>query len=58
MINRWRVCNNASIHVSAAALATLIPDNSALRAKTAWAWIVPLAVLVFFAYLLRGYFLR
>ena len=44
--------------LAAAGLAALVPGDSALRAKTAWAWIVPLAVLVFFAYLLRGYFLR
>ena len=42
----------------ACAIAALVPARYANRAASAWAWLVPIGVLVFFAYLLRGYFLR
>ncbi len=44
--------------LGACAIATLIPSRYASRAASAWAWAVPVGVLIFFAYLLRGYFLR
>lgn len=39
-------------------IAMLVPARYTNRAASAWAWFVPLVVLLFFAYLLRGYFLR
>jgi hypothetical protein len=48
----------AIVAAGACAIATLVPARHAGRAASAWAWLVPLGVLVFFAYLLRGYFLR
>ena len=39
-------------------IACLVPERIAQRVSAAWAWAVPLGVLIFFAYLLRGYFLR
>jgi hypothetical protein len=42
----------------ACAIAAVVPQRAGARAATGAAWIVPVCVLVFFAYLLRGYFLR
>lgn len=39
-------------------LAWLLPARYAQRVGAGWSWMVPLGVLIFFAYLLRGYFLR
>src|SRR4051812_37262679 len=39
-------------------IAALVPQRHAARIATAWGWAVPVAVLMFFAWLLRGYFLR
>lgn len=41
-----------------AALASLLPESIAKRIWPGWSWAVPIAVLVAFAYLLSGYFLR
>ena len=46
------------IALVACAIAVLVPERFANRAATAWAWAIPLGVLFFFTYLLRGYFLR
>lgn len=43
---------------AAAALASLAPAGLARRVSGAWSWTVPIAVLIAFGYLLRGYFLR
>ena len=48
----------AIVAFGACAIAALIPSRYASRPPTAWGWAVPVAVLVFFTYLLRGYFLR
>jgi hypothetical protein len=48
----------AIVALAACAIAALVPSRHANRAASAWAWAVPVAVLVSFAYLLRGYFLR
>jgi hypothetical protein len=46
----------------AATVACLIayaaPARLTDRIRSGWAWIVPIGMLIFFAYLLRGYFLR
>jgi len=39
-------------------VACVVPERLAKRVGSGWSWIVPLGVLLFFAYLLRGYFLR
>ena len=44
--------------LAACAIAALVPPRFASRRVSAWAWAIPLGVLVFFSYLLRGYFLR
>jgi hypothetical protein len=46
----------ALVALAVCAIAALVPPRHANRAASAWAWTI--AVLVFFAYLLRGYFLR
>jgi hypothetical protein len=51
--------STAAIAALAACLvASLVPERVARRLGSAWAWAVPVGVLLFFAYLLRGYFLR
>ncbi|MDB5865659.1 MAG: hypothetical protein JWO70_3465 [Betaproteobacteria bacterium] len=51
--------STAAIAALAACLvASLVPERIARRLGSAWAWAVPVGVLLFFAYLLRGYFLR
>lgn len=44
--------------LAACALAWLVPARAAQRVSSGWAWTVPIGVLLFFIYLLRGYFLR
>ena len=44
--------------LGACLIACLVPERLANRLSSGWAWVVPLGVLFFFAYLLRGYFLR
>ncbi len=39
-------------------IACLVPERYARRVGSGCSWTVPLGVLFFFAYLLRGYFLR
>lgn len=39
-------------------LACYLPQRLTSRLRPSFSWAVPLAVMVFFAYLLRGYFLR
>ena len=39
-------------------VASLVPDRITRRLWSGWSWAIPLAVLFFLAYLLRGYFLR
>ena len=41
-----------------AGLASLVPEGVAKRVWSGWSWVVPIGVLVAFAYLLRGYFMR
>jgi hypothetical protein len=49
----------AGIVASVAGLvACYLPQRLTSRLWSGWSWAVPLAVIVFFAYLLRGYFLR
>jgi len=48
----------AIVALGVCAMAALLPSRYASRASFAWGWMVPVAVLAFFAYLLRGYFLR
>ncbi|MCU1376754.1 MAG: hypothetical protein JWO68_4040 [Actinomycetia bacterium] len=48
----------ATAALVACLVATLVPERVARRLGSAWAWVVPVCVLLFFAYLLRGYFLR
>jgi hypothetical protein len=42
----------------AAFVACLVPDTAARRLWPGLAWLVPLCTMLFFAWLLRGYFLR
>ena len=50
---------NAAIAGSLAGLlACLMPDTAARRLWPGLAWLVPLCAMLFFAWLLRGYFLR
>jgi hypothetical protein len=44
--------------LGACLIACLVPERLAKRVWSGWSWVVPLGVLLFFAYLLRGYFLR
>lgn len=44
--------------VIACAIASVVPERMAKRFSAGWSWAVPIGVLIFFAYLLRGYFLR
>jgi len=44
--------------IGACLIAWLVPERYAQRLGSGWSWIVPLGVLIFFANLLRGYFLR
>lgn len=44
--------------LAACLVACIVPERVAKRVSTGWAWAVPIVVLCFFAYLLRGYFLR
>ncbi len=39
------------------ALALALPDRWLARFSSGWSWAVPLAVLLFFVYLLRGWFI-
>src|SRR4051812_42940106 len=48
----------AIVATAACAIAALLPARYTSRLASTWAWTVPIAVLFFFAYLLRGYFLR
>jgi hypothetical protein len=52
------IATAAIVALVACAIAAVIPERFANRAATAWAWAIPLGVLLFFTYLLRGYFLR
>jgi len=38
--------------------AAWLPETLTRRLWSGWSWAVPLAVMLFFCYLLRGYFLR
>ena len=44
--------------LSACLVASVVPERMAKGVGSGWSWAVPLGVLLFFAYLLRGYFLR
>src|SRR3954470_20233031 len=44
----------AIVALGAGAIAALVPGRYAIRTPSAWAWVVPVAVLLFFGYLLRG----
>jgi hypothetical protein len=44
--------------IAACALACIVPARLASRLWSGWSWLAPLGVLIFFAYLLRGYFLH
>ncbi|MDB5809066.1 MAG: hypothetical protein JWN94_1188 [Betaproteobacteria bacterium] len=44
--------------IVACLIAAMVPQRYAARVASAWAWTVPLTVLMFFVWLLRGYFLR
>jgi len=44
--------------IVACLIAAMVPQRYAARIASAWAWTVPLTVLMFFVWLLRGYFLR
>ena len=44
--------------LAACLIAYVVPERVSNRVSSGWSWIVPLGVLLFFAYLLRGYFLR
>ena len=39
-------------------IACLLPQRFASRVWAGWSWAAPIGVLLFFAYLLRGFFLR
>jgi hypothetical protein len=41
-----------------AALIARLPEKYARRIASGWSWIVPVAVMVVFVYILRGYFIR
>jgi hypothetical protein len=41
-----------------AAIASLVPEAAAKRVWSGWSWVVPIGVLIAFAYLLSGYFMR
>jgi hypothetical protein len=43
---------------AACLLAWLIPQRLMQRLWSGWSWVVPMCVLLLFAYLLRNYFLR
>jgi uncharacterized membrane protein YraQ (UPF0718 family) len=42
----------------AGAIASLIPDQWTQRLWSGWSWAIPMAVILAFCYLLRGYFIR
>jgi hypothetical protein len=44
--------------LGACVIAWLVPEHLARRVWSGWSWAVPTGVLLCFAYLLRGYFLR
>jgi hypothetical protein len=44
--------------LGASLIACLLPQRTANRVWSGWAWVAALGVLLTFAYLLRGYFLR
>jgi hypothetical protein len=44
--------------LAACLVASVVPERFARRVWTGWSWAAPIGVLVFFAWLLRGYFLR
>ena len=39
-------------------IACIVPEHLAKRLWSGWSWVIPLCVLLVFAYLLRSYFLR
>jgi hypothetical protein len=47
--------NGASV---AGAIASLIPDQWTQQLWSGWSWAIPMAVILAFCYLLRGYFIR
>lgn len=52
------ITTGALAALGACLIASIVPDSVARRVGSAWSWAVPIGVLLFFAYLLRGYFLR
>ena len=42
----------------AGVIASLIPNQWAQRLWSGWSWAIPMAVILAFCYLLRGYFIR
>jgi hypothetical protein len=42
----------------AALISRLIPERATQRLWSGWSWAVPIAVMVFFSYLLSGFFTR
>ena len=44
--------------LGACLIAWLVPERFARRVWSGWSWAAPIGVLAFFAWLLRGYFLR
>jgi len=53
----WMATAGISASV-AGLLACALPERLTQRLRSGWAWLVPLGAMVFFCYLLRGYFLR
>jgi hypothetical protein len=43
---------------AACLIASVVPERFASRVWSGWSWAAPVGVLVFFGYLLSGYFLR
>jgi len=47
----------AIVAAAAGAISCFFPERAANRLWSGWSWSVPLAVMVFFSYLLRGFFI-
>jgi hypothetical protein len=52
------MANSGIVAAVIAFAATRLPEGLTRRLGSGWSWAVPLAVILFFCYLLRGYFLR
>ena len=52
------MANSGLAAAAIAVAAAWLPERLTRRLWSGWSWVMPLAVMLFFCYLLRGYFLR